>query len=131
MTETQLRFLRAIAERVAAERVVEVHLFAARRQGPVETGVAVVAALQEAAATDDPVAGRLVVYRAWYRHTIKGPDRGKWEFDCVAQADAPLVTVDAVVRGVIDRAGDAGEPERLGVEQWHAALAESAWATLA
>ena len=129
MTETQVRFLRAIAESVATERVVEVHVFAARRQGPVETGLAVVAAQQEA----PPVAGvpdpdRLVVYSARYRHTIKGPDRGKWEFACVAQADAPLVTVDAVVRGVMDRAGDAGDPERLDAEQWRAALEEPLWA---
>src|SRR6478672_5658875 len=43
MTETQQRFLRAIAERVSPEQVVEVHLFPAIRQGGVETGVAVVA----------------------------------------------------------------------------------------
>ena len=30
------------------------------------------------------------------------------------EADAPLVTVDAVVRGVQERAGEGGEPERLG-----------------
>lgn len=49
----------------------------------------------------------------------------------MAQADAPLVTVDAVVRGVMDRAGDAGDPERLGAEQWRAALEEPTWAALA
>ncbi len=43
MTETQQRFLRAIAERVRSEQVVEVHLFPPIRQGGVETGVAVVA----------------------------------------------------------------------------------------
>jgi len=43
MTETQQRFLRAIAERVPSEQVVEVHLFPPIRQGGVETGVAVVA----------------------------------------------------------------------------------------
>ena len=43
MTETQQRFLRAIAERVPTEQVVELHLFPPIRQGGVETGVAVVA----------------------------------------------------------------------------------------
>jgi len=43
MTETQQRFLRAIAERVPSDQVVEVHLFPPIRQGGVETGVAVVA----------------------------------------------------------------------------------------
>ena len=43
MTETQQRFLRAIAERVPMHQVVELHLFPPIRQGGVETGVAVVA----------------------------------------------------------------------------------------
>ena len=55
MTETQQRFLRAIAERVPKERVVEVHLFPAIRQGGVETGVAVVAE-QPVVADAEPVA---------------------------------------------------------------------------
>lgn len=56
---------------------------------------------------------RLIVLSARYRLTLKGVDRGKWDVEVVAQADAPLVTVDAVVRGVQRRAGDAGDPERL------------------
>src|SRR5215218_3834639 len=43
MTETQQRFLRAIAQRVPVEHVIELHLFPPIRQGGVETGVAVVA----------------------------------------------------------------------------------------
>src|SRR6187455_3021600 len=43
MTETQQRFLRAIAERVPMGQVVELHLFPPIRQGGVETGMAVVA----------------------------------------------------------------------------------------
>src|SRR4051812_7676606 len=43
MTETQQRFLRAIAQRVPVQHVTEVHLFPPIRQGGVETGVAVVA----------------------------------------------------------------------------------------
>ena len=124
LTETQVRFLRAIAERVAVDRVVEVHLFAPRRQGATETAVAVVATSPDTENAHE----RHVVFAAHYRSTIKGPDRGKWEFECVAEADAPLVTVDAVVRGVMDRAGDAGEPERLTAEQWRAALEEPTWA---
>ena len=50
MTETQQRFLRAIAERVPKAQVVEVHLFPPIRQGGVETGVAVVAEDPRAAA---------------------------------------------------------------------------------
>ena len=124
MTDTQVRFLRAIAEKVAADRVVEVHLFSPRRQGTTETGVAVVASSPDAENAHE----RHVVFSARYRLAIKGPDRGKWEFDCVAEADAPLVTVDAVVRGVMDRAGDAGEPERWSADPWRAALEEPTWA---
>lgn len=125
VTETQVRFLRAIAAHVPPARIVEVHLFPALRQGPIETGVAVVAEAGAEPAEGD--AGRHVVYSARYRHTIKGPDRGKWEADVVAEADAPLVTVDAVVRGVRQRAGDAGEPERLDGDAFRAAVADEPW----
>ena len=54
------------------------------------------------------------MFTARYRLTIKGPDRGKWDADVVEEADAPMVTVEAVVRGVQRRAGDEGDPpERL------------------
>jgi hypothetical protein len=49
---------------------------------------------------------RHTVYTAHYRHVIKGPDRGRWESDLVAEADAPLITVEMVVRGVQRRAGE-------------------------
>lgn len=125
VTETQIRFLRAIAAQVPPERVVEVHLFPALRQGPIETGVAVVA---EAGAMPGEAAGeKHVVYSARYRHTIKGPDRGKWEADVVAEADAPLVTVEAVVRGVRQRAGESAEPERLDGDAFRAAVADEPW----
>jgi hypothetical protein len=44
---------------------------------------------------------------------LKGPDRGKWEASVTAEADAPLVSVDAVVRGVQRRAGDVEEATRM------------------
>ena len=167
MTETQQRFLRAIAERVPAEQVVEVHLFPPIRQGGVETGVAVVAedprrvtepvvvdatgiesieAMEptgespddEAAdpvpnevsaadqssedAPDDEPTPRLTIHTARYRLTLKGVDRGKWEVDVVAEADAPLDAVDAVVRGVQRRAGEGADPDRLTSEVFREAL---------
>jgi len=59
------------------------------------------------------VAERHVVYTARYRHTLKGPDRGKWETNVIAEADAPLVTVGAVVRGVQRRSGDVDDPTKM------------------
>jgi hypothetical protein len=53
---------------------------------------------------------------------LKGPDRGKWETNIVAEADAPLVTVDAVVRGVQRRAGDLDDPTRLDGDELRAIL---------
>ncbi|HEU4748951.1 MAG TPA: hypothetical protein VFS56_10650 [Gemmatimonadaceae bacterium] len=53
------------------------------------------------------------MFTARYRHTLKGPDRGKWEMEMQAEADAPLVTLDAVIRGVMKRAGEPFEPEKL------------------
>jgi hypothetical protein len=223
MTETQQRFLRAIAERVPMDHVVELHLFPPIRQGGVETGVAVVAedpkratavdtlettpdvvesepvtvaeadvvvedAVVEdvaddaaelddspyaASASDDDdaddfdeedpdgedddldddddddelddddvdvddeddddiltgaaksaarVAARLTIHTARYRLTLKGVDRGKWEVDVVAEADAPLAALDAVVRGVQRRAGEGAEPDRLSAEALRDAL---------
>jgi len=164
MTETQQRFLRAIAERVPSDQVVEVHLFPSIRQGGVETGVAVVAedprkhvpesrpptaeangtaevvpgqqaqhrdAEQEVVAATidvaesdaaDPPRSRLTIHTARYRLTLKGVDRGKWEVDVVAEADAPLDAVDAVVRGVQRRSGEAIEPDRLTTEAFREAL---------
>jgi hypothetical protein len=187
MTETQERFLRAVAARVPADRVAELHLFPSLRQGPIESGVAVIAVAREApaaavagvatgAAAGDDTAGsegagaetdvvadgadgataldeasadgdadaaaaacavepavpptanearaasRLTIYTAHYRLTIKGPDRGKWELGVSAEADAPLVTLDAVVRGVRHRAGDAADTVRLSGDEFRAAL---------
>ena len=171
MTETQQRFLRAIAERVPTEHVVELHLFPPIRQGGVETGVAVVAEDPRRAPvlSTEPVAGgadepgtaavaeqakspadlavvetaeangtepvivaepngaessqsRLTIHTARYRLTLKGVDRGKWEVDVVAEADAPLEAVDAVVRGVQRRSGEGAEPDRLSTEAFRDAL---------
>jgi len=237
MTETQQRFLRAIAERVPMDHVVELHLFPPIRQGGVETGVAVVAedpkraslppadsevgdlslggddsvavletldtaadvvesepeviaegevvpedlavieVVEDAAEIDDSpyavsasdaddfdddfddeefdgdddddgddeddvdlddqddddvltgaarsaarVASRLTIHTARYRLTLKGVDRGKWEVDVVAEADAPLAALDAVVRGVQRRAGEGAEPDRLSAEALREAL---------
>lgn len=69
-----------------------------------------------------PRASRYIVFSARYRHTLKGLDRGKWEVSVTEEADAPLVTVDAVVRGVQRRSGDADETMRLSGEEFRAAL---------
>lgn len=119
MTETQIRFLRAIAERVSLDRVAELHLFPAMRQGGMESGVAVVAIDREAENTDLPPtpAHSVTVFTASYRLALKGAERGKWETDIVEEADAPLVTVDEVVRGVQRRSGEGQDPERLTRDQ--------------
>ena len=187
MDETRTRFLAAIAKQLPAERIAEAHLFAAIRQGGVESGVAVIAlepeqveaapqepgdeplateasevpeaadatAVKETLAEadvndalgedvddvpadaddDSPYADvaptvvaapapprRYVVCTARYRHTLKGPDRGKWEVTVTEEADAPLLTVDAVVRGVQRRSGDVDEIVRLSGDELRAAL---------
>ena len=136
LTETRERFLLAIAAQVPAERVAEIHFFQPIRQGGVESGVAVVVErgaapaetpddvpsveMEESPYADDidvprpePDEPRIVVHTARYRHILKGIDRGKWEASVVAQADAPLVAVDAVVRGVQRRSGDLDDATRM------------------
>jgi hypothetical protein len=143
LTQTRERFLLAIIARVPAERIAEIHFFSPIKQGGIESGVAVVAAwpeeqglgrmgsgLRTGAASDaGPGPGssesrlsRPVVYTARYRLTLKGPDRGKWETSIVAEADAPLVTVDAVVRGVQRRAGDVEDPTRMDGDELRSVL---------
>jgi hypothetical protein len=64
----------------------------------------------------------MVIYAASYRLTLKGLDRGKWEVNIVAEADAPLVAVDAVVRGVQRRSGDVDDAARMDGEDVRAML---------
>ena len=67
---------------------------------------------------------RYTVYSARYRLTLKGMDRGKWEVNVTEEADAPLITIEAVVRGVHRRSGDADETIRLSGADFRAALPE-------
>ncbi|MEO8336056.1 MAG: hypothetical protein ABI664_13845 [bacterium] len=67
-------------------------------------------------------ASRYIVYSASYRLTLKGLDRGKWEVSVTEEADAPLLTIDAVVRGVQRRSGDVDETVRLSGDEFRAAL---------
>lgn len=134
INETRERFLRAILERIPLERVVEVHLFPGIRQGQVETGVAVIA-VTPAVVADTPApeldlresgapVERTEVHTATYRWTRKGPERGKWVVDVIAQADAPLATVETVVRGVQVRAGEALDAHRISAAELQASCAE-------
>ncbi|HJR64312.1 MAG TPA: hypothetical protein VJ803_11475 [Gemmatimonadaceae bacterium] len=77
--------------------------------------------------TTGGAARRLVLYRGQYRHTLKGADRGKWEVEIVAEADAPIATVDDVVHGVQRRSGDDSEPERMTGDALRASLAGGPW----
>ena len=142
MTETQQRFLKAIAERVNGGNVAEVRLYPTVRVGPIESGVAIVAtaamvdASEQAADAPTPEAPdtdsfRLSILTAHFRHTVKGPDRGKWEFSLVHDADAPIETVESVVRGVARRAGEDGEPELLSGDAFQRALVEPWWTATA
>lgn len=205
LSETQERFVKAIAAQVPLDHIAEIHFFQPIRQGGVESGVAVIATRPESRHPEPPPSGhpersegstvlvsnddvatppstdeaavptdesetelvntdsetliesdervtasdvevslpvtiesgeltppepelasappvspsreRHVIYTARYRLTIKGPDRGKWESNVVAEADAPLLTVDAVVRGVQRRSGEAEDAIRLTGEE--------------
>ena len=114
--------MREIASAVPPETVSELRLFPAIRQGLVETGVAVVAAHSDESSQMTP--DRHTVYTARYRLALKGADRGKWEFEIRADADAPLPTVDAVVDGVMRRAGESFEPERISASAFRTILGE-------
>lgn len=84
--------------------------------------------IEHAHETHAPGTHRLIIYRAAYRWTLKGADRGRWEVELRAEADAPLETVGDVVRGVHRRAGGEAEPERLGGDEVRAAISDRPWA---
>lgn len=154
MIETTERFLKDIADRIGLHSVDEVRLFPPMRQGGVEACVAVVAAtplgpehLEHTDPGEPPealvestgeeylpieeadreiVVHRHTVFTARYRHTLKGMDRGKWEVDVQAEADAPLVTIDAVVKGVMKRSGEPFEPEKISGAAFRAIVASAA-----
>jgi hypothetical protein len=98
------------------------------------TGVVIGDVIADEAADDEPLADVIVpgavavpierhtVYTARYRLVQKGPERGKWEADVVAEADAPLITVEMVVRGVQRRAGEESEILRYSAKQIAKAL---------
>ena len=157
LDQTRERFLVAIAEKIAPERLIELHFFSPIRQSGVESGVAVIAARperpeeppiladappaepeaelslladvamssEEPETKEHPAVGRYTVYTAKYRLVLKGIDRGKWECAVVAEADAPLVTVETVVRGVQRRSGDEDAPERMSGDDALSYLASS------
>jgi len=127
IAEGRERFLREIAEQLPMDRVEELHLFASIRQGGNESAIAVVALRPEVEAEGSDA--RRTVYRARYRLALKGTERGKWEMDIIEEADAPTATVDEVVRGVMERAGDAEEPERLSAGDLRAVLADEPWSS--
>lgn len=133
LSETRERFITAILAEVPAESIEEIHFFQPIRQGGVESGVAVVAAVENITQPsddgEDPIteedprpdaSRRFAVYTALYRLVLKGPDRGTWSVSVVAEADAPLLTVDAVVRGVQRRSGDLETPERVSGDELRA-----------
>lgn len=136
-SDARERFLLELAAVVPPQRIAEVHFFPPLRQGPIETGVAVIAALPIGAsdvASDQPdeelvegakMSSRHVVYSARYRWTRKGPERGKWECEVVAEADAPLLTVEMVVEGVRKRANEPLEIERVEGDVIRARITEA------
>ena len=134
VSETRERFIVAIAEQVAADRIAEIHFFNPIKQGGLESGVAVIALtpviLSEAKEEDSPTESsspsKHTVFTAHYRHTLKGIDRGKWQVTVVEEADAPLITVETVVRGVQRRAGDLEDPERMEGDAVREVLATAA-----
>jgi hypothetical protein len=77
---------------------------------------------EDAAPTPEKAPSRFTVFSACYRHTLKGPDRGKWEVAITEEADAPLITVDAVVRGVQRRSGEVDEIYRMSGDEFRASL---------
>lgn len=135
-TEERTPPVETVVETVSGEIPVEV-VVSAEESVAADDGVVVqesVVAEESVTVADAPVTTRnerLSILTAHFRHTIKGPDRGKWEFTMVHDADAPIETVENVVRGVARRAGEDGEPELLSGNDFQRALTEPWWTATA
>ena len=70
---------------------------------------------------------RYSILTARYTLTLKGPDRGKWDFDVVHDADAPLNAMERVARGMAHRVGEDGEPDLLSAAEFQRAVTEPWW----
>ena len=86
-------------------------------EGESDTVSAVVREPELIAAQSPEPRVRHTVYTARYRLIIKGPERGKWEIGVVDEADAPLLAVETVVRGVQRRAGEQTATVRYDASQ--------------
>jgi hypothetical protein len=108
-----------------AENIVPAHPTADSKGSPMEP-VGIAAAQADGVPGDaDSAEPRYTVFTARYRHVLKGPDRGRWEVSVVAEADAPLAAVGAVVRGVQRRAGDVDPPEHMTGDALRDALGQA------
>lgn len=68
---------------------------------------------------------RYEILSARYKLALKGTERGSWEMELRHEADAPLDTIDRVVRGVALRAGEGDDPECIAVARFRDALSDA------
>jgi hypothetical protein len=73
----------------------------------------------------DPDNPRYEILSARYKLVIKGTERGTWETEVRHEADAPLDTIDRVVRGVALRTGEDSEPESIEIAKFREALSDA------
>ncbi|MGQ0538191.1 MAG: hypothetical protein ACT4R6_04540 [Gemmatimonadaceae bacterium] len=69
---------------------------------------------------------RYEILSARYKLVLKGAERGKWECEVRHEADAPLDTIDRVVRGVALRSGEEGEPQQIDVAALRTLIGDAA-----
>ncbi|MEW5918848.1 MAG: hypothetical protein AB1762_20770, partial [Gemmatimonadota bacterium] len=72
---------------------------------------------------------RYEILSARYKLVLKGTERGQWSVDVRHEADAPLETIDRVVRGVALRTGEDGEPQLLHTDAFLAAVSDAPFVT--
>lgn len=120
MNDVRARFLKSILEQLPAERIVELHFFTPIRQGPIETGVAVIAAEPERSlpvAEEVPaVEAALDVEVALAMEAAGGAAGGA---AAVTTADAEVATDDAdaeTASAADDDSPYAGLPDEAGIE---------------
>lgn len=102
------------------ERSVQVEPYA-----DIEAVIPVVQDSEPPTALDASGHNRYEILSARYKLTLKGTERGAWEMELRHEADAPLDTIDRVVRGVALRAGEGDDPECIALARFRDALSDA------
>jgi hypothetical protein len=104
------RVAQAVADAMPLSEIERIWLFAPVRQEDREWGTAVIARRASG--------GRLRVYAGSYGLVVRGRERGQGQVTVEEVGETPDEVLPEVIRGVMERAGEADEPTEIQATDW-------------